>query len=61
MDAKLSTRQQEVYCVEQELNKLNQELKETSEGKQQPQIPDPDLRNEVVKTVTTVCFSVSLT
>jgi len=64
VDAKLCSRQQELYHVKQELDKVSQELEEAAESKQHLQFASSDLQNTAAKTVTKVChwyrFSVIL-
>ena len=55
MDAKLCSRQQELYHTEQELDKVSQELEEITERKQHLQFARPDLHDVAAKIVTKVC------
>ena len=55
MDAKLCNRQQELYQLEQELDKVNHELEENADRKLYLQFAGPDLQHAAAETVTKVC------
>ena len=54
MDAKLCNRQQELYQLEQELDKVNHELEENADRKLYLQFAKPDLQHAAAETVTKV-------
>ena len=60
VDAKLSSRQEELCHMEQQLDKMSKDMEEIADAKQHPQFAKSDLQKATAKTVTTVCHQYHL-